>query len=126
MIRDQNVEASEGRDGGRYELLRPRRSGKIALDGAAVFRATFAHQVLGLRLRRLIIEDNFRAGGHKQPHCRRADSARAAGDKSNFGIESQVHNAYKYRTAGVGGRILDVMALTPNPAKTIGGQLAAQ
>src|SRR6266849_7295923 len=98
VIRDQNVETPESRDRRRYQLPRRFRGRKIALQRATVFRATFMHQILGLRFRRLIIEDNFRARGHKHPHRRRANPARSAGDKSNFRIESQIHRAYKYRT----------------------------
>ena len=49
--------------------------------------------MLRLRFRRLIVEDNLRARCHEQPHGRRADPARAAGNESNFGIECQVHSA---------------------------------
>ena len=93
VIRDQNVETSEGRDRGRDQLPRRLRGRKIALQRAAVFRATLTHQILGLRFCRLIIEDNLRARGHKHSHRRRANPARSAGDKSNFRVESQIHDA---------------------------------
>ncbi len=61
MIGDQNVQTSEGRDGGRDQLPGGIHGRKIALHRATIGRATFPHQILGLRLCRLVIEDNFRA-----------------------------------------------------------------
>ena len=93
VIRDQDVETPEGGDRRRDQLPRRLRGRKIALHRAAVPRAAFAHQILGLSLGGLIVEDDFRARGHKHPHRSRANAARSASDKSNFGIERQIHDA---------------------------------
>ena len=59
MIGDQDVEAPEGRDGRRYQLLGRIGGGKIALRGATVRDAAFPHQSVGLRFGRLVVEEYF-------------------------------------------------------------------
>src|SRR5208282_1770391 len=104
VIRDQNVESPEGRDRRRYQLPRRRGGGKIALQRATVFRATFPHQILGLGPCRLIIEYNFRARGYKHPHRRRANPARSAGDKRSVVREKSLRLWRWCCKKGKGGR----------------------
>jgi hypothetical protein len=96
-------------------LLRRLGGRKIALHGVAVFWAALTYEVLGLRFGRLIVKNNFRARGHKHPHGGSANTARSAGDEGDFGIEGQIHNAYKYRTVGqapgVRSSVLEIISI---------------
>src|SRR5271157_2296301 len=127
VIRNQNVEPPERRDRSRYQLLRRLRGREIALRRATVSLATCTHQILGLRLRRLIVEDNFRARRHKHPHRRRTNAARSAGNKSNFRIKSQIHKRIQVSHAkcrkssaprpGLGESRLSVLKCEPRSKK---------
>jgi len=69
----------------------------VRLHGTAIGGAAFADEFLGLRLGRLVIEDHFGSGPSEHPDCRSADAAGASCNESDFGIQSQIHNGYKYR-----------------------------
>jgi len=91
VIGDEDVESAPGGDCRRDQILRARRGRKIALNGAAILGSTFANQIFGLGLRRLVVENDSCSGGDEHANRGRADAARASGDKSDFGLKSENH-----------------------------------
>ena len=75
MVRDENVETAEGRNGGGYQVLSGIGGGKVAGEGATVFRAAFADEGVGLGFRGLIVKDDFCAGGHEHAYGGGANAA---------------------------------------------------
>src|SRR5258705_13398174 len=98
VIGNQDVEPAERVHRRRNQFLSRRGGGKVRLYSTAIGRAAFADEVLGLRLGRLIIEYHFSSGPSEHPDRSGADAAGASRNESDFGIKSQVHNGYKYRT----------------------------
>ena len=93
MVRHQNVKPPERRDGRGNQLPSRFRSREIALDRTAVSRAQFTNQFLGLRLGRLIVENNLGPRVHKHAYCSRTNAAGPAGNQSNFRIQRKVHRS---------------------------------
>ena len=91
MVGHQNVEPAEAGDGRRYQF--PGRLGpfEVTLQGMTVVRTAFPDQIVGLPFGRVVVEDNLRASLDKQAHRGGADSTGSAGNKSDFGVQGQVH-----------------------------------
>src|SRR5579863_1468280 len=91
MVGDQDVESSKTFCSARYQLLCSIRSGKIAGNGAAVVRAEFLDQLVGLLFRLLVIELYSCTRSHEHPHHSRTDAPRAASDESHLAGEGETH-----------------------------------